>query len=180
MDAHVEAFLDGDLPTEAHTAFAAARAEWDEELAQAARIRDGLRTLPRPTCPPEVMQHVLAHVRAHRRASWQARLQDWWRTAPSLVLRPALAAALLIGVVCAVAWLGRPEASTPATVAAAAPPEVQQALADVRWTLALLSDVGRTTGATVREDVLEPHVVVPMQQALAPLWPAPGTTQRPL
>lgn len=179
MDAHVEAFLDGDLPSEARTAFAAARAGWEGELAQAARIRDGLRTLPRPACPPEVTQQVLAHVRAQRRQSWQARLQDWWTTAPALVLRPALAAALLIGVVCAAAWLGRPQASAPTTATTAAP-EVQQALADVRWTLALLSDVGRTTGATVREDVLEPHVVAPMQQALAPLWPASGTTQRPL
>ena len=43
--------------------------------------------------------------------------------------------------------------------------EVQRALAEVEWTLAYLSDLGRQTGETVRRDVIKERVVEPVQDA---------------
>jgi hypothetical protein len=49
--------------------------------------------------------------------------------------------------------------------------EVQQALTEVRWTLAYLSEVGQQTGASVRDEVLERHVVASIHRAVHPLPP---------
>ena len=70
--------------------------------------------------------------------------------------------AALVLLVVAGALIGRPAPPTQPYADA----DVQQALEEVRWTLALLSEVGRQTGNSVRQDVLQERIVTPVQDAL--------------
>ena len=64
MDARVEAYLDDALPADEKARFeqGLAAADWNAELFLARQIRDGLRTLPEPECPPHVTEAVMARV----------------------------------------------------------------------------------------------------------------------
>lgn len=169
MDARLEAFLDGTLPAADREACAAAlRADpaWQAELALARRIRQGLHALPVEPCPPAVTAAVLAHARRHAAPPWPERLAAWIDAQAAVLGRPVLAMAVLVLVVVAASLVGRPQPA-PQTLAAASEAEVEQALAEVRWTLAYLSEVGRQTGRSVRRDVLEERVVAPVHEAIA-------------
>jgi len=163
MDEHVEAYLDGDLPLPDATRFehGLAGEDWAEAVDLARQIQAGLQAQPQLFCPPHVTQTVLREVRRRARASWiqrlQARAEARWRA----MWQPALAMAVLVTLVVSAALVGR---TPPAPGYEQA--EVAVALEDVKWTLAYLSEVGRQTGRSVRRDVLEPHVVEPMQRAV--------------
>lgn len=171
-EAHLDAFLDGDLPPDEAAAFARLLQEDDDLAAErwlAGQVRDGLRALPRPVCPPAVTQAVLAEA---RRSTWRSRqerfvgrLLDAWLS----LWQPALVTAALVGVVVTAALVGRVPAPPPPTAHAA---EVEAALAEAKWTLAYLSEVGRHTGRSVRHEVLEAHVVAPVQEAVGALLDA--------
>jgi hypothetical protein len=163
VDARVEAYLDGELSAGERARFEAlafsaedGETDWRAEVHLAHQIRAGLRALPPPVCPPHVARAVLAAARRRRAQAWKARLyerleplwRDWGR--------PALAMTALVLLVVSAALLGRPPRP-------ADDPEVARALAEVQWTLAYLSEVGRETGRTVRHDVLEERVVEPVQ-----------------
>lgn len=169
MEARVEAYLDGDLPTEEHARFEhclLAAPAWREDVLLAGQIREGLRALPLPACPPGVTRTVLRQARREARTDWlgrlTARLEDaWGRT-----WQPALAMAVLALLVVVAALVGRlPEPPPPGRA------EVEHALEEVKWTLAFLSDFGRRTGRTVRREGFEPGLIVPMHQALDTLVP---------
>ena len=165
IDDRLEAFLDGELP-EAERAVldGALRADpaWQAELALARRIRTDLRALPTPACPPAVTEAVLRHARRRSPAAWLERIAEAARRHVAGLWQPSLAMAVLVAVVVAAAFLGRPAPPAPNIASA----EVEQALDEVRWTLAYLSEVGRKTGRSVREDVIGQRVVEPMQDAL--------------
>ena len=74
-------------------------------------------------------------------------------------LKPVVALALLLIVVLSTSRIGE-NASEPA-------PEVAQALDEVKWTLAYLSDVGNTTAGAVKESVIENQVVLPVSRSLS-------------
>ena len=178
MDDHIEAFLDEDLPPDEAARFEAHLATdgWEEELLLARQIRDGLRALPVPPCPPEVTHAVLQQARREARASRRLRLREhldslhaWLTQAWRPLWQPALAMSMLLALVVAVGTLGRgPQQPTD-------DPEVAQALAEAKWTLAFLSEIGRETSRSVRSEALEPHVVAPMNEALGPLGNQPPT-----
>jgi hypothetical protein len=44
--------------------------------------------------------------------------------------------------------------------------DIARARAEVEWTIALVGDVSRKAGRTVKEDVIEDRVVVPMRKAV--------------
>lgn len=172
MDERLEAYVDGDLaPAEARrmeALLAESDADWEAELFLATRIRAGLQALPQPACPPAVAQVVLEAARrqAVERAGpgWLERAREWFERAWAPFWQPTLATAALVAVVVATALVGRPRPE--AELAGMSPAQVEAALAEAKWTLAYLSQVGRDTGHSVRQEVLENHVVAPVQQAL--------------
>ena len=164
MDARVEAYLDGDLPAHERTVFERTLAEnpvWEAEVLLAREVREALRTLPEPDCPSFVTDAVMARVQREARASAIEQAQGWIEQHILVLWRPALAMAVLVLLVVAGALIGRPPQPAPQYADA----EVQQALDEVRWTLALLTEVGRQTGQSVKQDVLGERVVAPVQEA---------------
>ncbi len=162
MDERLEGYLDGDLTPEETARFERGlrRDDWAAELRRAASIRDGLRALPLPECPPHVTRAVLREARRRARAEWLHRAREALARAWRLTARPALAMAVLVALVVVAALVTRPPRDAPART------EVEHALAEVKWTLAYLSEVGRQTGASVHRDVLDAHVFGPMHEAL--------------
>ncbi|MFQ5572063.1 MAG: hypothetical protein ACE5G0_20495, partial [Rhodothermales bacterium] len=84
--------------------------------------------------------------------------------------QPALAMTFLLLLVVSSSLIGKPPRHHTA--------EVQQALAEVQWTLAFLSEMGRQTGQAVRDDVIKERVVWPVQDALGSDHPSPNERQR--
>lgn len=163
-DDRVEALVDGVLPPEEEErllALVEAEVELREGLAVARRVSRGLHDLPQPACPPEVARSVLSEARRdQRRAAWvhvrETLLSSW-----NPLWRPAIAVAALVVLVFSSTRIG-----TPPTERAPTQAEVENAVAQAKWTLAFLSEVGRETGQSVQREVIGRHVVNPMQQAL--------------
>lgn len=197
MDARVEAYVDEVLPPKERAAFEERLRKTprcQRAVRRARRLERELRALPQPdACPPEVTQAVLDRTvrnqsprrenanersaprrqprRPDRHATPRAR-----RRAPSTggpaTWQPALALALLLAGAAAVALLGRPVEAPPQTRAASySHAEVQRAEAQAEWALALVAQVTRETGETVREDVLAARLgtrlTVPVREAIA-------------
>jgi anti-sigma factor RsiW len=163
--APLEAYLDGELSSEEAALLERLLTE-DEalqaELDLARSIQAALRGLPAAACPPHVAPAVIAETRATWRRQRVAQLAAWWAG----LWQPAVAMSILVALVVLAALLGRPAPGPPPAAQAA---ELEQAMEDVKWTLAFLSEVGRQTGSAVRHDVLQPHVVLPVQEALSRL-----------
>ncbi len=162
MSDRIDAYLDGDLTIAERERFERLLAEDDrcaKEVALAERIRNEFHLIPEMLCPPYVVQAVLDQThKADRQegfAAWSTRIAEWLHA----VWQPSLAMGLLLAIVVSGALIGRPAQP-------AASDEVAYALAEVKWTLAYLSDVGKQTGESVRRDVLEAHVVQPVYNAL--------------
>ncbi len=162
-DERVERWLDGDLPPEEAEQVAAAVREdaaWARAAQTARHLRLALRATPAATAPPDFASGVMRAVAHHEKAQRQAQRQSvrdtlrLWLRVP--VWQPALALAVTLLVAVAL-W---PRA-TPPTEA-----EVAASLEEVRWTLAYLSHTSQQTGELVRDRVLAPHVVAPVQRAL--------------
>ena len=167
LDDRLEAYLDDALPAPEREAVEAAlrrdplaRADWQAALQRARQIRDGLHALPRPVCPTHVTRAVLEHAaRTTAPPPWLARFHAWMQRQLTALWQPALAMALLLLLVVSSSLM------TPAPQAVS--PEVARARAEVEWTLAFLSEVGRETGQAVREDVFAARVVTPVQDAFS-------------
>ena len=166
-DALLDAYIDGklDAPTaerfEAHQATCPACAE---ALAFARDMGAALAALPMQPCPEPVTRSVYREVRTRQRRAW---LQDMRGRVVQGFL-PALRPALAVAAVAVVFWWVRPENPPPPAISAAEPTqeEVDEALAQLKWTMGYVSDVGRKAGVMVRHDVIQPHVVAPMQQTV--------------
>ena len=177
MDARVEAYLDEALSIDEQARFEhalAADADWEAELFLARQIRDGLRALPHPECPPHVTAAVLAKVRRQAHASWIDRMETWLQEQWLALWQPALAMAVLLLLVVSASLIGRPQQQEPAYAEA----EIQRAMQEVQWTLAYLSEVGRQTGKTVRDDVIADRVVGTVQGAFGTRQQKSDTTER--
>ena len=157
MDARVEAYLDDALPADERVRFeqGLADAHWDAELFLARQIRDGLRALPEPVCPPDVTAAVLAQVRREARASWLERFHAWMQQQFMVLWQPALAMTVVLMLVVSAALIGRPTPPAPAYAEA----EVEQALAEIKLALGYVSEASRQTGKVVRDDVIAERVV---------------------
>lgn len=178
MDDRVEEYLDGLLEEDERAEFERHLASDEtrmDDLLLARRIRDELRALPLPACPPAVTRAVLAEVRREARADALQRLR---RLAPAVLYdgaarwRPVLAMAALAVLVASAAVVGRLPEPRPYPTSAT-PAEVRQALAEAKWALGYVSELGRATARSVRHDVLETRVVAPMQQALGTIVDEP-------
>ena len=176
MDARVEAYLDDDLPADERVLFEQGLADtpWDAELFMARQIRDGLRALPEPMCPPHVAEAVLAQVRREARASWLERFHAWMQQQFMVLWQPALAMTVVVMLVVSAALIGRPASPEPSYQ----PAEVEQALAEIKLALGYVSEASRQTGKVVRDDVIAERVVGQMQHALNTRQQPSDDTQR--
>jgi len=155
LDSRIEAFMDGDLSPEEATRFnevAWMDDDFNDEVHLARNIASSLRSIEDEVCPDFVMKEVMAHVRRDIQSSIWARVQRFFLNLDVAHLKPALAVAMLFIVVLTSTRIGRPSES---------PTEVAKALDDVKWTLAYLSDVGRSTASNVKLNVIERQAVGP-------------------
>jgi anti-sigma factor (TIGR02949 family) len=170
----IDAFLDGDLTedeasrTRAHLKQCSA---CSSELELAAVTRSAIRDLPAQHCPDAVTAAVMERI-ANEPVSKRPALH-WWNTLLGWrPLRPVAVAAALVLVVSMSVFIGqKQESPAPQFVNGNdtlefSPEEVALAEAELKWTIAYISNVGRRAGLRVRDKAIYPHVVVPVKQAL--------------
>lgn len=139
------------------------------ELAEATRT--AIRNLPAQQCPASVTAALMEHI-ANEPASGEPAL-NWWNTLLRWKpLRPAAVAAALVLVVSMTVFIGhKHENPAPPFINGNdslefSPEEIALAEAEVKWTLAYISQTGRRAGVTLRDKAIYPHVVVPVKQAV--------------
>lgn len=163
----LDVYVDGELPpAHARRLEEAARSEPAllEELELARAVRDRLHSLPEPACPPEVTTFVISYARREARADLFDRIRravtpDW-----STFLRPVLAVGILIAVVIGGTLVTRPQPERSA--ASIRTEDVERALIEAKWTLAYVSDIGRQTATSIRDEVFEERIVAPLNRAM--------------
>lgn len=130
----------------------------DHEIRKARLLKSGLRSIDGPPCPGHVVQHVLDTVPARKPAYGFRRFHA---AVPALrrVWRPAVAIASVVAI--AIMFTINQDTSPGHTQ-----DEVDQAVREVKWTLAYISDIGKQTGVTIRDDVVLSQVVSPINESL--------------
>ena len=151
----LEAYLDNQLPMEEAQEiekWLEKDDRWHEELTLALHIRDGLRNLKTPACPPQVSDAVINHARRDLLQNYIHRgrrlLQGWL-----LHWKPIIATVTIL-VIASVAFF-RIETDSEVSSEEISQVEVTQALDEVKWTLGYVSKTGRLTGDSV-QDALAP------------------------
>lgn len=162
MDMRIDALLDDELDAR-DLAELLAEAEVDPslraELDRARYVREAMRSLPEHQCPPEIAARVKAV------ANRPAMTDRPARTRLRRVYGPAaLAVAAAIAFLVVMVPVTPPPASEPTAE------EVQQALEEVQLAFAIVADVGRVTGETVRDDVL-PRTTDPVRRVVRQFIP---------
>ena len=165
IEERIEAYVDGELSRRERLEFEAACAAdpalW-EDVRAAQLIRDGLRSLETPNCPPEVTGAIFEQVRRDARIRRGTQSGSWIG-----IWKPALAGlAVIVATVVFVLLRPAPVTEVPTD------PEVAEALDEVKWTLAYINNIGNRTGETIRDDVLRDHVVRPIERGLGIVPPA--------
>jgi anti-sigma factor RsiW len=153
----IDPFLDGDLPADERSEFESHLESCTgcrDELTLARTVLNELRGLPAQTCPDRAANIVVPVPLPD--ASPTRRWFAGWS------FRPALAGALAVIVFTALFLVSRMDSGTEKTTDA----DIARARAEVEWTIALVGDVSRKAGRTVKEDVIEDRVVVPMRKAV--------------
>lgn len=161
FDEQIEAYIDGDLSRRERLAFEQACRE-DPALrasVEAARlVRQNLRSIEAPLCPPETAQAIRERIRRdHSLSDRSTRPSFAW---PAVWKPAAIGLAVLLLALVFVLDRPQPQPVVPPD------PEVAEALADVKWTLAFINGVGTRTGETIREEVLRDRVVRPIERGL--------------
>ena len=160
MDAWVndrlEAYLDNQLPSEEAMKvekWLEGSDHWHEELTLAMHIRDELRGLRLPDCPPHLSQNI---IRAARQDVWRSfthRLNQFFLGGWISYWKPILATLTLLIITSVIVFNVPRPIETPSENISQV--DVDQALNEVKWTLGYVSKTGRLTGESV-EDVLGP------------------------
>jgi anti-sigma factor RsiW len=154
VEERIEAYVDNQLTPDEKVLFERVLIQGPgcEEVEVAYRIRNGLRNLPAPSCPPHITEAVLLHARreAKRPSLWWTEPDVWHRWWDG-ALKPAMAMGMLALLVISAALIERPRQEAAITSS-----EVQQALAEAKWALGLVSRTGVQTGSSVRDNVVQP------------------------
>jgi hypothetical protein len=132
--------------------------ECAQEIEVARMVRDGLRSIEAPPCPESVVTSVFSRISMSRRNAVRKAISEKFVLLQPM-WRPVLALGAVVVVVLAI--LVREPVSQEYSQA-----EIDQALREVKWTLAYLGDVGKRTGETIRDDVLAAHVVLPINETV--------------
>lgn len=158
----LEPHLDGDLTPEEsarlrrHLEGCAACAA---ELALAGRVQAGLRALPQPDCPPELLARVLETGRGEV-VAFPARV----RTFRNRFAAAAAVAALAVGGGSLFLHLQQRAETRQAQAA-----QVAEATREARLAFAYIGKATRKAGLDVRDEVLQKRLVAPAAQALSRL-----------
>jgi anti-sigma factor RsiW len=156
-DDRVEAYVDG-LLTDTESAEIESLLNQDSmltaEVEMAERIRSEFRSMGAIQCPPAVTRDIKRVVRREARQQNVARWVDSVRSAVGGYRKFALAGLILVAILVV---LSKNSALAPVNSTQTA--SVEQALDDVKWTLAMLSDVGADAAGAVRSDVVEPVLI---------------------
>jgi anti-sigma factor RsiW len=174
-DELIESFLDDMLePAERERVLRSVASDpaFAEQVALARSIRDALHTMPSGRAPMDMVPDVMRAVRREVRSDARDKILGWISAVGHVDFRPALATASLVALIVVAGVLGRPQPP-------AASPEALAALEQIKWTFALVSEVGEKTAMHLREDVLEPHVVGHMRLAVRDVFEDPGAGSRP-
>ncbi len=151
VDDHIEAYLDGDLPEADQIRFEKALEadeSWQQELAIAVNLRDELRAIPTPDISPDLTRAIIGNT---RKAAWRAiidRIKSFLLGPTMVPWKPALATLSLVLVAVVLILSNRPQPTDPQ---AFTDTEIEQALAEVKWTLGYVSQTGKMTGDSVQE-----------------------------
>lgn len=138
------------------------RGDFESRDASDALLDRRLKAVPRESFPTDRLSFVLTTARREaRREGWQ-RFVEWLKAAPALELKPAFAMAALTAVTVFAAMYGDPGRRAPVPM----DPQVAEALEQVRWTFGFVADLSKRTGESVRSQVIDPHVVQPLQDAV--------------
>lgn len=166
MDERIDRWLDGELDEEAVAALeadAAADPNIEREMRLAQAARSALASLPRPVCPPEVAAAAKAAARADRPD--RAPLRNARRRAAAFAVAVVLIATSLV-------LISRQPAEPQPTHA-----EVQKALDDIQFAFAVVADVGKRTGESVRDEVFTDATIRPIRRAVDDVFPGPSEEQ---
>ena len=171
MDACVEAYVDGDLAPDERDRFERRLREsppWQARVEGAQAIRQGLRALPQPPCPPRVAEAVYAEVhRRRQRALWPEREpRPPGRRRNRTVWTSATVVGLLLALAFSALWLGRTSAPEPAPYTEA---EVERATAEVAWTLSYLARIGEETSQAIGDALPDSPIIQSTRHALEPV-----------
>lgn len=146
---HIEAYLDDDLTAPESARLHAHLAGCDvctADMELAARIRTSLHDMPLPDVPEAVTAGVYNKISAER-GKLSIFRHPVWR---GLAVAAALIAAILLGT-------GEKQKSEQASTVSSE--ELARAESQAKWAIAYISDVGRRTGLTVRDEIISEKVV---------------------
>jgi anti-sigma factor RsiW len=135
--------------------------ECASELDLAEAVRDGLEALPLLSCPDEVTDPVFQDISESSRA--EVHSASVWLQIVRPLWRPVSVAAAVAAIVLMALFVGidRDQGSTQPTQA-----EVDRALQEAKFALAVINDVGRKTGRQVGDDV-QTAVIEPVRHILS-------------
>lgn len=180
FDALIEAYVDDEVsPSERGQleAFVASDPDARDELQLARTLKRRLGALPQPQCPPDVTRAVLSAARSDVRRTFVERLRAAMAASWTTVVRPSLAVGVLVAVVVGGALITMPADDPAPTEAVASTEEVDRALDEAKWALAYISNLGRETATSIRDDVLDERVVRPVNRALEAAFDDPPSVQ---
>jgi anti-sigma factor (TIGR02949 family) len=139
------------------------------ELELAEATRTAIRNLPAQQCPTAVTTAVMGHI-ANESASGEPASRWWNSLLQWKPLRPAAVAAALVLVVSMSVFIGQKQENPAPDIVSDtlefSSEEVALAEAELKWTIAYISQTGRRAGVTLRDKAIYPHVVVPVKQAV--------------
>ena len=164
----MEAYSDGLLSRKERKTFESMltrNPELARQVELARRVRETLRSIEIPACPPSVYEPVLEMARRESEVERRSPVRDWLEG----LMRPRLAPARLIVVVSAVfaaALTAVVVMNERGAVTTPGDDQVQAALAEVKLALSYVSKAGRETGSAIRHRAVDESIIDPTLRAI--------------
>ena len=162
---NLDAYLEQELASDQHRQLEAHLEhcpDCRQELTLAQSLQAALHDLPEKACPSAIRATVLARARGNRLFGLEVRTRERLFERLQAYWRPALAAAMLAGLLIGGTLLSFKEQQS----AAFPPQEVAQAELDLKWTLAFIGSLTRRSTQTVVREVIPEEVLLPLHEAM--------------
>ncbi len=153
LDEELDASLKSDFETHIQTC-----ADCREALAFAKRVHHSLSALPQQNFSRERSAAVIAEARREQAKARRAVFTSYFTRFTSF--RP-LAAVASFAVVLLIILFSLPDGSKKPNFT---PEELARAEREIKWTLAYLNDISERASLVVKDDVIEAHVIAPIQK----------------
>jgi anti-sigma factor RsiW len=135
----------------------------EREVAMA--MRSALESIGTPSAPPSVARSVFREVHRRKTARFKDRVREGLAAIFGPAWRPALSLASAAVVLLTLFALFRPP-QQPEEQTEYTAEEVQAAVEELRWALGYVGKVGKKTGLLIRDEIVEPHVMSPINKSL--------------